>query len=218
MSNFKPSGIFRRFVLCIFLLLHAGCAFHAATSEAGSAVTGSQIQNPAPLAGQMTQEELQAAVISYANRYIATIGQAAFDFEKKVPTKEGRLTASARKVYSLSAVTEIAAGPHPGASLLDLVVVSTLNRIVWEEYWRPQVFGMPAEIMIEAFQKMEDQALEMAARVTSARLTSRQKPALIIASCWPRPLFSRGFFTWVNRIETGASINQTRHRGRLFGK
>jgi archaellum component FlaC len=114
---------------------------------------------------QMTQEELQAAVISYANRFIATIGQAAFEFEEKVPTKEGRRIASARKVYSLSAVTEIAAGPHPGASLLDLVVVSTLNRIVWEEYWRPQVFGMPAEIMIDAFKKMEGEAWEMAAKV-----------------------------------------------------
>ncbi|MGD8366876.1 MAG: hypothetical protein PVG78_04480, partial [Desulfobacterales bacterium] len=113
----------------------------------------------------MTQEELQSAVISYANRFIATIGQAAFRFENKVPTKEGRMIASARKVYSLSAVTEIAAGPSPGAALLDLVVVSTLNRLVWEEYWRPQVFGMPAEIMVEAFKTMEDDAWKTAAKV-----------------------------------------------------
>jgi methyl-accepting chemotaxis protein len=113
----------------------------------------------------MTPEELQSAVISYANRFIANIGQAAFRFEKKVPGREGRLIASARKVYSLSAVTEIAAGPSPGASLLDLVVVSTLNRLVWDEYWRPQVFGMPATIMVEAFQTMEDDAWQMAAKV-----------------------------------------------------
>jgi hypothetical protein len=113
----------------------------------------------------MSQEELQSAVISYANRFIATVGQAAFRFEEKVPTKEGRLIASARKVYSLSAVTEIAAGPSPGASLLDLVVVSTLNRLVWEEYWRPQVFGMPATVMVEAFNTMEADAWEMAAKV-----------------------------------------------------
>ena len=66
----------------------------------------------------MTQEELQSAVIGYANRFIATVGQAAYGFEKKVPTPEGRLIASARKVYSLSAVIEIAAGPSPGAALL----------------------------------------------------------------------------------------------------
>ena len=59
--------------------------------------------------------------------------------------------------------------------------------------------------------------VEIAARVTRARLTSRHRPALTIASCWPRPLLSRGFFNEFNRIETGASINQTRLRGRLFG-
>ncbi len=89
-------------------------------------------------ADQMSQEELQSAVISYANRFIATIGQAAFDFEKAIPTPQGRLIASARKVYSLSAATEIAAGPNPGPALLDIVVMATLNRMVWEDYWRPQ--------------------------------------------------------------------------------
>lgn len=34
---------------------------------------------------QMTQEELQAAVISYANRYIAIIGQAAVQLESAIP-------------------------------------------------------------------------------------------------------------------------------------
>ena len=114
---------------------------------------------------QMTQEELQAAVISYANRFFATVGQAAFRFEDRVQSKEGRLIASARKVYSLSAVAEIAAGPNPGPSLLDLVVVTTLNRMVWDEYWRPQVFGAPASIMVDAFTKMEDEAWKMAAQV-----------------------------------------------------
>lgn len=165
MKGFLPPGILRWSALCLFLLFHPGCAIHSPTMEAGSPATGPHGKGPAPLPGQMTQEELQSAVISYANRFIATVGQAAFGFEDKVPTKEGRLIASARKVYSLSAVTEIAAGHSPGASLLDLVVVSTLNRLVWEEYWRPQVFGMPAEIMVEAFKTMEDDAWNMAANV-----------------------------------------------------
>lgn len=99
----------------------------------------------------MTQEELQSAVISYANRFIATVGQAAFRFENKLPTPEARLIAAARKVYSVSAVTEIAAGSNPGAALLDMVVMTMLNRIVWEDYWRPQRFGMPATIIGRCF-------------------------------------------------------------------
>ncbi len=124
---------------------------------------------------QMSQEELQAAVISYANRFIATIGQAAFDLEAQIQTKKGRLIAAARKVYSLSAAAEIAAGPRPGPALLDLVVLATLNRLVWDEYWRPQVFGMPATIMVDAFKKMEADAWRMAAKVmTSEQLEELQ--------------------------------------------
>jgi hypothetical protein len=114
---------------------------------------------------QMTQEELQAAVISYANRYINTVGQAAVRFEEKLPTPEARLKASERKVYSLSSVAEIAAGPNPGPALLDLVVTATLNRMVWEDYWRPQVFGMPATIIIDAFKKMEKDVWQLASQV-----------------------------------------------------
>ena len=113
----------------------------------------------------MTREELQSAVISYANRFIATVGQATFQLEKEVPTAQGRLISSARRVYSLNAITEIAAGPNAGSALLDLVVMSTLNRMVWEDYWRPQVFGSPATIMVDAFKKMETDAWNMAEKV-----------------------------------------------------
>jgi len=127
----------------------------------------------------MTQEELQAAVISYADRFIATVGQAAFKFEKELPTPEARLNASARKVYSLSAVTEIAAGPNPGAALLDLVVTSTLNRIVWENYWRPQVFGMPATIIVDAFKKMENDAWHLASQVLTPQQLEELKDLIL---------------------------------------
>jgi archaellum component FlaC len=165
MNPLLTTGVIRWPAVCFLVLICAGCALPSSATRVASNAAAPREKIEAPPAGQMTQEELQSAVISYANRFIATIGQAAFRFENKVPTKEGRMIASARKVYSLSAVTEIAAGPSPGAALLDLVVVSTLNRLVWEEYWRPQVFGMPAEIMVEAFKTMEDDAWKTAAKV-----------------------------------------------------
>ena len=127
----------------------------------------------------MTQEELQSAVISYANRFIATVGQAAFRFEKKLPTPEARLIAAARKVYSVSAVTEIAAGANPGAALLDMVVMTMLNRIVWEDYWRPLRFGMPATIMIDAFKKMENDVWILASQVMSPQQLAELKDLIL---------------------------------------
>lgn len=161
----KSNHLSRLFYSPVLLLVSLLISSPAA-SALGSRPQDSQVQKSN---FQMTQEELQAAVISYANRFIAVIGQAAFDLEAKIPTKEGRLIASARKVYSLSAAAEIAAGPSPGPALLDLVVMTTLNRMVWEDYWRPQVFGMPATVMVEAFEKMEADVWNLVAKVMTAK-------------------------------------------------
>ena len=159
-----------RICLVFLLLLVNACSV---------AQTRSKDTTPHATNSQMTQEELQAAVISYADRFIAIVGQAAFKFEKELPTPEARLIASARKVYSLSAVTEIAAGPNPGAALLDLVVTSTLNRIVWEDYWRPQVFGMPATIIVDAFKKMENDVWHLASQVLTPQQLEELKDMIL---------------------------------------
>lgn len=148
------------YVLIAFFLLVINISFTSSAAEGRTSKSAAPENAP-----QMTQEELQAAVISYANRYIAIIGQAAVQLEAAIPTEQARLNAARRKVYSITAVVETAAGPNPGPALLDLVVTATLNRMVWEEYWRPQVFGKPATIMVEAFKTMEADAWELAAKV-----------------------------------------------------
>ncbi|WP_319524537.1 hypothetical protein [uncultured Desulfosarcina sp.] len=154
--------IFVRFsyVAIVFFLLMV--AVSSTASAAKDRASKSEFPENSP---QMTQEELQAAVVSYANRYIAIVGQAAVQLEEAIPTDQARLNAARRKVYSITAVVETAAGPNPGPALLDLVVTATLNRMVWQEYWTPQVFGKPGMIMVEAFKTMEADAWELAAKV-----------------------------------------------------
>jgi hypothetical protein len=65
---------------------------------------------------------------------------------------------------TLPAVT-IAAGPDPAAALLDLAVLATLNRMVWQDYWQPKVFGQPATIMVSAFKEVEDDIFSIAGKV-----------------------------------------------------
>ena len=45
-------------------------------------------------------------------------------------------------VYSAAAAFTIAADPEPQVALLDMVVMTTLGRMVYEDYWRPR-FGAP---------------------------------------------------------------------------
>lgn len=158
-------------ICLVFLLLPVSACSVAQTRSKDTALHATK--------PQMTQEELQAAVISYANRFIAIVGQAAFRFEEELPTPEARLRAAERKVYSLSAVAEIAAGPNPGAALLDLVVIATLNRMVWEDYWRPQVFGMPATTIVDAFKKMENDAWHLASQVMTPQQLEELKDLIL---------------------------------------
>lgn len=146
-----------RIVLGVVLLAWSVGSAHSADASQTSA--------------RLSRDELQSAVVNYAERFLAVVGQAAFRFEKELPTPEARLISAARKVYTLNAAVTIAAGPDPAAAMLDMTVLATLNRMVWQDHWRPKVFGRPASIIVKAFQTMEDDIFSIAARVlTPAQL------------------------------------------------
>ena len=103
----------------------------------------------------MTREELQFAITAFADSFGARMFEATTELENQAITPSARLAASRMKYASLASAIEIACGPHPGPALLDLVVLTTLTRTVWEEYWRPQVFGPPADGMVTVLRKLE---------------------------------------------------------------
>jgi len=59
------------------------------------------------------------------------------------------------------------------------VVIATLNRIVWEDYWRPEVFGMPATIIVDAFKKMENDAWHLASQVLTRQQLEELKDLIL---------------------------------------
>jgi len=54
-----------------------------------------------------------------------------------------------------------------------MVVLVTLNRMVWEEYWMPQVYGQPAAGMVTTLRQLEEDIWALAARVLTP--TQRQE-------------------------------------------
>jgi hypothetical protein len=67
---------------------------------------------------------------------------------------ETRRAILADLVYSIAAAFTIAAEPDPQLALLDLVVLTTMGRIVFEDYWQPRL-GAPTQPVIAAFEKLE---------------------------------------------------------------
>jgi hypothetical protein len=88
-----------------------------------------------------TQQEVQAELMAFADRYFAAALESAKILESVAATPESRYTAASARVAALVTVTDIAASPNPGGALLDMTVFVTLRRMVWDDYWIPEVYG-----------------------------------------------------------------------------
>jgi len=113
----------------------------------------------------VTRAQIQTTLMDFADRFASSVATYASDFENELTSPKARLTASRLRFYPLASAFQIAPGPDPGVALLDMVVLVTLSRIIWEEHWRPQVFGDPAEVMVKGFQKLEANIWSIAERV-----------------------------------------------------
>jgi hypothetical protein len=112
----------------------------------------------------VTEAELQLELMSYADRYAAVAAQALEDVERMGPPPETRRAILGDVVYSAAAAFTIAADPEPQVALLDMVVMTTLGRMVYEDYWRPRL-GAPADAGIAAFEKLERDIWTVAAPI-----------------------------------------------------
>lgn len=165
--------MYRLVCLLTCLLLLAACAGNiagkrqrprtafvpVATPGQEGAKPASAIQHP----DELTPLELQVAVMSFADTANSRIAEAAAVIEL-IGTPQARLTAARMMVFDVSSNIEIAAGPYPGVALLDMIVVTSLRRMVWEDYWIPR-FGYGAESAMEFFRDMEQDIWEIAAKV-----------------------------------------------------
>jgi hypothetical protein len=121
----------------------------------------------------MTEVELQSELMSYADRFASIITQALEDFETLNPKPQARQVILSDLVYSISSVYTIAAEPNPQVGLLDMVAVTTLGRIIYEDNMRRK-YGKSTEILAAGFRQLEQDIWSIAAKV----LTSEQRGEL----------------------------------------
>ena len=115
----------------------------------------------------LTEPELQLELMSYADRYASVVVQALEDAERMDPPPETRQVLLGDAVFSTAAAFTTAADPEPQLALLDLVVMTTLGRMVYEDYWRPRL-GAYAEPGVAAFTKLERDIWNVAAPILDA--------------------------------------------------
>ena len=113
---------------------------------------------------KITQLELQSDLMSFADRFAMVIGQALEDFYNRSQTKKTNIEAAFDTIYTSAAIFTIAAEPNPEIALLDMVVLTTIGRVIWEEHWVKKL-GDPAIEMVDGFRELEEDIWSIAEKV-----------------------------------------------------
>jgi hypothetical protein len=130
----------------------------------------------------MTEAELQAHLMGFADRFAAYISQSFETYDELSPPLESRRVVLKDAVYSMYSAFTIAADADPDAALLDMVVMVTLGRLIYEEHWlvklRPSVKSMAA-----GFRKAEGEIWDIVAMVLKP---DQQQKLLGLIKKWRR--------------------------------
>ena len=122
----------------------------------------------------ITDAVLQADLMSYADRYASIAAQAIDDVERLEPPPNVRRMVLGDLVFSAAAAFTIAADADPQVALLDMVVMATLGRMIFEDHWLPE-YGGYVEPVVVAMTELEQEAWQ----ITDPILTATQKTELL---------------------------------------
>ena len=127
----------------------------------------------------MTEVELQSELMSYADRFASIITQTFEDYETVNPKARARQDILSDLVYSISSVYTIAAEPNPQVGLLDMVAVTTLGRIIYEENM-PRKYGTSVRVVANGFRQLEKDIWSIAARVLSDQQRGEMRQLILL--------------------------------------
>lgn len=137
---------YRQQILCwaVALILSQAFVQTAHASDTPRATPGSQIEQLRKSSVTNINElELQALVMGMADEYVSVISEIVYlELRPKAETSNERVLAQSFMRNSFGAAAEIAAGPNPDVSLLDMMILVSLQRHVFEKHWLPQVWGI----------------------------------------------------------------------------
>jgi len=156
----------RMFALWMAFLLAAatGCAPVQTKSTRGEPGTTSPSEGKTEIREGITQEYLLGMLMGFADTFATSYATAINLLLEQESSPERVFAARSKFLIAVSAV-DIASGPYPGIGLADMLVLVTLIRMVWEDYWQPEVLGDPALVVVKTLRNSEEDIWAMAARV-----------------------------------------------------
>jgi hypothetical protein len=158
---------FRSQFACTALVLCSGVLL--------ATMTGAVAQESTP--AKLTQLQLQSELMGFAERLSAFIAQ---------PIRDPQFRANAlllgNQVLIMTSAVTIAASPNPAVGLLDMVVLVTLGRMIYEEHYHKQ-YGNLVQPVIAALRVMEADIWRIASKVLTP---AEQQDLRALIHAWRR--------------------------------
>jgi cytochrome c556 len=206
-----------RISITLFLIAHLVAVLMLAP-EAGYGAKKKDKDKKNERAYIMTESELQSQVMGFADRFVAMMVAASSEYDDGSPSPENRRLIRSHLVFSISNAFIIAAEPDPDFALLDMVVMVTLGRMVFEEHWMKKV-GNEVAPFVRQFRKTERDIWQIAGKVLTEQ---QQKDLMALIKDWRRNNPGVVMFSYV-RFRDFASDQQKsksskpKKYSRLFG-
>ncbi|MEC9372519.1 MAG: hypothetical protein VYC34_01690, partial [Planctomycetota bacterium] len=114
---------------------------------------------------EITPEQLQSAVMTAADNYMSRSIAAVNEFIDANDSREHQIWAQRAKIESAQSVLAIASSSNPIVSMVDLLIMVSLQRRAVEQYWIPERIGPQAQPLLDALKAEEDRLWRQAKAV-----------------------------------------------------
>jgi len=114
---------------------------------------------------RLSPEELQRELFQFVDRYRELVGQVTDQGVRQAKSSDVRVVFQATKTSYVSAAVSVVTGPRPIDALRDLMVMVTLQRMVWQSGAAGQVPPGEAEPVARVLRTLEAEIYDLAARV-----------------------------------------------------
>jgi len=125
----------------------------------------------------MTEMELQLNIMGFADRFATIMTVAVEDFNDLSPSLESRRLVYSDAAYATAAAFTTAAAPDPDTAVLDMVVMVTLGRMIYQDDLQKK-FGDKLEPIITAYRILENDIWQIVSKVLNKQQQNRLRATI----------------------------------------
>jgi len=122
--------------------------------------------------------QLQLAIMRFADEYTARINERVIVFQQATDDPGERLESQSWLVSQATAAVTIAACPNPELNAIDMLVFSTLSRMVIEDRWVGELYGARAQPLLDEHRALERRIWDYASVLLSEAQTDELRSSI----------------------------------------